>query len=218
MGTSSPSCASRSARAAARSGATASSVPTCPAGGASAPRGLAAAGGQNRKGYPVAPAAIFWRGGLYRTASRRGPPAPDHAPAGCGVRYTPLSTHFLSRSSQCDTVYIRLRLTRRLYSRFIKRRKASASFPPPSSAVERAWRRGAAAGRRPVGLLRADAVAPCGQSRVLHAAPRRSLVPWSRASVSVWFHYPKTVLACSRTAVGTRAPAVLSSMVVHDCR
>ena len=206
-------------------------MPTCPAAGASAPRGPAAAGGENRKGYPVAPAVVYWRGGLYRTASRRGPSAPDHAPAGCGcgVRYRPLSTHFLSRSSQCDTVYIRLRLTRRLYSRFIKRIGGSprrfvnlqgVRFIP-SPVLRRVEPRGGCvarrSARRPVGLLRADAVAPCGQSRVLHAAPRRSLVPWSRSSVSVWFHY-QTVLTCSRTTVGTWAPAVLSSMVVHDCR
>ena len=69
---------------------------------------------------------------------------------------------------------------------------------------------------------RHDAVAPCGQCRWrLHAAPRRCLVPWSRTSVSVCFRFPKTVLTrCSRTvaAAGTCAPAVLSSVVVHDRR
>ena len=67
-----------------------------------------------------------------------------------------------------------------------------------------------------------DAVAPCGQCCWwLHAAPRRGLVPWSRSSVSVWFRLPKTALArCSRTvaAAGTCAPAVLSSVVIHDRR
>ena len=169
-------------------------MPTCPAAGASAPRGPAAAGGENRKAYPVAPAVVYWRGGLYRTASRRGPSAPDHAPAGCGVRYTPLSTHFLSRSSQCDTVYIRLRLTRRLYSRFIKRMHvepgASASFPPPSCAVSSLAaleRRRAAARRAPAGRcggsVRAISGSPCGaspQSRSLVSLLGQRLVSLSQ--------------------------------------
>ena len=179
-------------------------MPTCPAAGASAPRGPAAAGGENRKAYPVAPAAVFWRGGLYRTASRRGPSAPDHAPAGCGcgVRYRPLSTHFLSRSSQCDTVYIRLRLTRRLYSRFIKRLGGSPrrfiksgcplhSLPRPAPCrASRRLRRAAiraAARRAPAGRcggsVRAISGSPCGvspQSRSLVSRLGQRLVSLSQ--------------------------------------